>query len=755
MADGSGNLPALVKAATPNIAVRAVEAVRYTIAGVIPGGWMSPGQPLPPQHQEAEGRAFDYPQAYNLNYLPRAYEKTRFVKLKALARNCDLLKTVMNRQKDLMESFDWNIKPRENAQGKRAASTDPMIGTLEDFFRYPDKDHDWAQWLRALLDQLFVLDAVSIYRRRDKGALPYSFELMDGATIRILIDNSGRKPQAPSPAYQQVLKGIPAVDYTSQTLLYFPQNFRIDQPFGYPAVEQIMDYIETAIERLKSQKAFFTDGNLADGLFTGPVEWKMDQIMTWQGYWDSLMSGNVVMRRKGWWVPFGTEFKPIKPPPLKDEFDEWLARVICFAFSTSPQPFIKQVSRGNQENQQQVAEEGGIATTMAYVKRVIDRLIAEDFGRPDLEFVWREDREFDPMVQAEIQDLKLRNGSLVIDEARDQDGLDPLPDGLGKVPLIYSGTGATTIADVLDPPEPPAPMLALPGPKNPLDPKDPKATPPKDKAAKPSAKAKSIAKAHRDITVARPKARRAIAALAKGIAPVLAKTGDAVAAEVEKHLVAFGKADDAEPDAAKQAALAAQLSKVIDLSGLDDIEGIAFDDLFEVAFDAAQLGFAQVGVQSTDALLDQVNQAAVAYAKRRAGELVSVQGDKNIVDSTRNMVRDLIADGLANNLGSAKIAESIQDGLAFGADRAQLIAFTEIAMANGAGKMAGWKEAQGMGLVLTKAWDAEDEACPICEANEDQGDIPLDEPFSSGDDTEPAHPACRCSVSAQAEEASE
>ena len=32
-----------------------------------------------------------------------------------------------------------------------------------------------------------------------------------------------------------------------------------------------------------------------------------------------------------------------------------------------------------------------------------------------------------------------------------------------------------------------------------------------------------------------------------------------------------------------------------------------------------------------------------------------------------------------------------------------------------------------------------------CQANEEQGVIPMDEPFQSGDMHEPVHPNCRCS----------
>ena len=56
------------------------------------------------------------------------------------------------------------------------------------------------------------------------------------------------------------------------------------------------------------------------------------------------MSSNLVRRRMVKFMP--SEFKLIetRQPPLKDQYDEWLARVICYAFSIPPSPFVAEVN---------------------------------------------------------------------------------------------------------------------------------------------------------------------------------------------------------------------------------------------------------------------------------------------------------------------------------------------------------------------------------------------------------------------------
>ena len=51
------------------------------------------------------------------------------------------------------------------------------------------------------------------------------------------------------------------------------------------------------------------------------------------------------------------------------------------------------------------------------------------------------------------------------------------------------------------------------------------------------------------------------------------------------------------------------------------------------------------------------------------------------------------------------------------------------------------------GVVVGKQWiTSQDEGCPECQANMDEGVIGLDEAFESGDTEPPAHPNCECDI---------
>ena len=63
---------------------------------------------------------------------------------------------------------------------------------------------------------MLVIDAATLYPRYNRGGSLYALDVIDGATIKPLIGEDGRAPEPPDPAYQQILKGIPAADFSDR-----------------------------------------------------------------------------------------------------------------------------------------------------------------------------------------------------------------------------------------------------------------------------------------------------------------------------------------------------------------------------------------------------------------------------------------------------------------------------------------------------------------------------------------------------------
>jgi hypothetical protein len=52
------------------------------------------------------------------------------------------------------------------------------------------------------------------------------------------------------------------------------------------------------------------------------------------------MSGNLARRRQTKFMPADFRLIEARQPPLKDQYDEWLARIICYAFSVPVSAFV-------------------------------------------------------------------------------------------------------------------------------------------------------------------------------------------------------------------------------------------------------------------------------------------------------------------------------------------------------------------------------------------------------------------------------
>ena len=120
------------------------------------------------------------------------------------------------------------------------------------------------------------------------------------------------------------------------------------------------------------------------------------------------MSGNTARLVK--FMPSEFRLVEARQPPLKDQYDEWLARAICYAFSMPASAFVSQVNRATSETLRMQATQEGLVPLKAWIKDALDHVIQVDLGEPDLEFVWVGDDAIDPLQQAQTLNILVSTG---------------------------------------------------------------------------------------------------------------------------------------------------------------------------------------------------------------------------------------------------------------------------------------------------------------------------------------------------------
>jgi SPP1 gp7 family putative phage head morphogenesis protein len=694
---------------------RVVQGVKYVLTGK-PNQFFGPGDPIAPQAQEAAvGRQFDFAANYNIRRMPRDGEGVTFEQMRALADGYDLLRLAIETRKDQMSKMVFSFAPKDPK-----GQPDARCEELQKFFAFPDGEHDWETWLRAVLEDLLVMDAPTIYPRMSLDGGLHSLELVDGATIKRVLDQTGRTPLPPDPAYQQILKGMPAVDYSRDELIYKPRNVRTNKVYGYSPVEQIVMTVNIALRRQIHQLQYYTEGNIPEALIGVPEDWNPDQIKQFQSYWDSLLEGNTANRRHAKFVPGGMTPTFTKEAALKDEYDEWLSRVICFAFSLSPQALVKAMNRATAETAQSAAISEGLVPLMNWVRGLVNYVVWKYFGYDDLEMKWVEEDDTAPDVQMKILTGYVAGKIITDDEAREKLGMDPLTPEQQEKMNPPPPVGLDAEGNPVEPPDPNAPPGKKPPPKG----KKEDAPEVADKLGKAqvSRKVKPLARDRKAV-------KACISDITALMTPALAAMGKRLSKEIADKV---GKA-------IKPSAGVKRLVSELTFDELRDLAPDLADILEDMAAEGGAAALAQVIAEITEDQLGQVSSRAVDYAAERSAELIT-----DIEESSRDMVRSTVARGVEEGWTNERIADELEGNYAFGSKRAETIARTETAYADIQGNLEGYRAS---GVVSGKEWIvAQDEMCEDCEGLNGIV-VGLDEQFpDDGGDGPPLHPNCRCDI---------
>lgn len=735
-----------------------------------------PGEPLRPMAAGEDIRREDFAVGRNVLMTPRAAEPRAitYSQMRELSRLSPVLRTVIEKRKDEMKGLGWSIGVKDGG-GKRKYET--AIEQVTKFFMRPDADSRFDDWLGMILEDVFVLDAATIYKNKSRAGELLSLDIIDGSTILLLVDDKGRLPAPPEPAYEQVIKGFPRTWWTKEELLYFPYNRASDGVYGFSHVESIIMYVNIALRRDTSFLEWFRAGNMPPALFSVPDTWTPGQIDQFQTLFDARLAGNLAERSKMMAVPTG-QVTELHPLTFDAVFDEWLARIICARFGVNPNAYVKMMNRATSESVEEASTEESLVPMMNHLKAQFDEIIAVDLHKPYLQFLWAENQAHYSKEQSDIDINFLTHGVMTINQVLEQRGLEALDNDLGNTPLIWSSGGApVTLDSVVNPPEP------KPVTQNVTQPADDAQAPALEdlfpgaegKPKPPEQAAKDFDRWERFALKRLGKEARPFETVLDPFTVDFVNKGLAVAstsaevkavfdaakslkkkfkpldhAETEHHVASLkarmvGYFRQLEGNVVSRMASKAISPSLMDpfddavnwldaklLSLLtDELAGTYRDGSAHMAMAMGRAGISTMGITPPA-------KAAAAWAQANAAARIA-----GIDETTRKRIADIINKGLQDNLSPREIAQNLRAELKGWTDpekvnsRAATIARTETAHAN---REAGRDTAAEVGAE-GQEWIAQPDCCDDCQENADMGVISIDDDFPNDD-----HPNCRCDI---------
>ena len=451
---------------------------------ILPQIPFSPGLPIIPgainpltDRGRPDPRRYEFQVAQNINIT-----ETRLVPFKVLraaADQIDILRRCIEVLKAKMNGLDWDITIANNAQEKiiserggdhlRALAEAreefaPEIARLRSFWEVPDRSNGlvFADWLNVFLEDHLVIDAVAVWGQKNVGGDLYGFQLIDGSTIKPLLDPRGFRPEPPHPAYQQILYGFPRSEFTATTddpkadgeftadeLAYLVRNRRTTSVYGLGPVERSLALADIYLRRQQWLRAEYTDGVLPELMFESDATFggNPELLRAYENVLNDDLSGQTEQRKRARILPAG--LKPVQfdgyGEKFKDTLDDYLVTSICGHFGVLPSeigftPKSGLGGAGHQEGEALSAENIGLTPMANWVGKMLTQLSYTFLGMPrELEFKFMVENPQTTSDLSKAEDIRIRGGVKTVNESRSDLGMPLLDSPEADLPMIVAG----------------------------------------------------------------------------------------------------------------------------------------------------------------------------------------------------------------------------------------------------------------------------------------------------------------------------
>ncbi|MEV0968505.1 ADP-ribosyltransferase [Microtetraspora glauca] len=441
-----------------------------------------PGTPLVPSPINAprpdtgrpEPRLWDYPVSWNLQ--TGGQRLVPWATLRAAA-DAPLIRQCIQVRKRGITDLGWDITINQSAiEAAQAEGTsraeaeaglrDKLAGDiarLVDFWACPDRGNGFelADWLGSLLEEHLVLDAVAIYPRMTYGGDLFAVELLDGSTIKPLLDERGGRPLPPYPAYQQLVHGFPRGEWTADAgedgevsgfpadqLVYKRYTVRTWTPYGYSPTEQALIDMDIYLKRLAWMRDEYTPGVQPEAFMenTGTVQWTPEQLREYERAFNDDVSSN----RSRWrFLPPGltpTDSRD-QNERYKPDYDLHLIKLVTSHFGvTLPELGFSEAkglgSSGWSEGQEAVQHRQSVLPTARWLEALLTGISRKFLGMPaELEFTFLGLEDQDEEVADKVAAERVKSARMTLNEDRDRLGLPRFAIPEADKPAIHTASG--------------------------------------------------------------------------------------------------------------------------------------------------------------------------------------------------------------------------------------------------------------------------------------------------------------------------
>lgn len=323
------------------------------------GAYFSPGKPLDTQtgaNPKGLPRLWQYPLASNTFPIDRTLgnqDVPAFQQLRNLAQLCDGVALCEKVWLDLIPKLTIKIqlRPELEVAGANLKDYQKEVAAYSKFFEKPDGVNDFHSWLRMAIIEQTQIDALYIYKQRDRAGRLLKLPIIQGDTMKPLLDDWGAIV-----AYQQFPWGIPGEIYTSNDVVYFRESPQANTPYGRSRIERVLVRVNQALRKAKKDMSYFTEGNQPFAIMEVPEasNWTPNQIDAYEQMWNALIAGNPQQQVRVKFTQPGMKYTPLEQYQLQCDFDKFLLNYFAadYGLSMGDLSFTETIHKSADEGQQ-------------------------------------------------------------------------------------------------------------------------------------------------------------------------------------------------------------------------------------------------------------------------------------------------------------------------------------------------------------------------------------------------------------------
>ena len=316
-------------------------------------------------------------------------------------------------------------------------------------------------------DEQLTWDALAVYPTKTFGGDLLNLTVIDGSTVKVLLDEQGGRPMAPLPAYQQILYGYPRGDFTADTvdvkgklvvpngysssqLIYRRRVIRTRSPYGFSPTEQALVDGALWAKRFQWMMSEYTEGSQAVQylLNKGESGWDARQLLQYEKYLNDRLSGKTGERYRNPLLPEGVEphNSPQIPERYKPDYDLFLIKLQAMHYGvTMPELGFSEPgglgSAGYHEGLADIQFRKDLGSTR-WLESFVSGISRTHLSMSDaIEFSFLGLDEEDEGVQDEIDQRRVAGARLTINAARAKINEPPLDYAEADMLMLQTARG--------------------------------------------------------------------------------------------------------------------------------------------------------------------------------------------------------------------------------------------------------------------------------------------------------------------------